>query len=59
MMVFRIAVRVGRLRHIVIYVPDEWSSPAWQGQNPAYTPSAFLFYMSLFLYAANFIRGFE
>ena len=42
---FRIVIRVGRERRLVIVVPEEWSSilPTlkWiEGQNPAYRPSS-------------------
>jgi hypothetical protein len=38
--VFRIAVRVGRVRCVATCIPEEWSSSHFgDGQNPAYRPS--------------------
>src|SRR5690242_9163929 len=40
--VFRIAVRVGRVRCVATHIPEEWSSSHFgDGQNPAYRPSDF------------------
>ena len=47
--VFRIAVRVGRVRCVATHIPEEWSSlRAREGQNPAYRPSDIFFSPSVF-----------